>query len=840
MRQCFERAVAMIEAHPEIPFIFSRSTAWSFHIVEQQCPALFKKVKHYVQQGRIALCGGQWVEPDHMIPGGEALVRQAALGQWYFLEKFGKTARVCWAIDNFAHAGSLPQILRKAGLDGYYLSRCLPMDAHGQPRRQFRWRGQDGSELLAFKLQNLETLDDAAIRTLVRERDADGLPALLIKANDMYADRRVIMHPDWVPQPGRIAAEPDLPDCRWSAPDDILDDMTHYRDQLPVAEGELGFEYTGTYTTDGRYKRKNRLLENLLPDAEKVACWAALHGFPYPAAQLKQAWADLCLNHFHDLSCGSSFGEVLDEADRLNTEIENRATWVRDQALAFLCDRMHAEPHPQDIPGDRMAVFNLLSFEHTAAARIPKADAAPVHYVDASGAPVPSQAIEAPDGGRFDVILHTSRGLGVHLYQRLPGALTDTPEPPIASGNGLENAFVRVEIDPLTGDIVRLLDKVQQTEYLTADGRGNRLELLREANLSPHPAWCTMEPWWIMYTGERLASPFTVDVRLRETGPVRGCIRVSRRGALHPDLPETVIVQDIVLYRHSPLLHFETHGAWHAERLMLKARFDLPFTATRVDADAPYGVAERRLPQHLDNRVSQTVGVGEEWKADADLPPEPDRPMQTWLDVGNGTQGLLVLNNGKYGYDADTGQVGISLMRAPNMRPWRKDILGLGPFAFSYAVMPHAGDWRAINAPQQGQTFNHETLVRPVQSGVDDLAGCQWWDLRDSAPLPIDRQLLTLRDPGVQATALKRAEDGDGLILRLVECLGDAHTVDLDFNRLIESVEVTDLLERPLQAASAPVIRAGKTLEIHLSAHEIKTLRLRLNHSADGLVAISE
>jgi alpha-mannosidase len=131
MRQCFERAIAMIEAYPEHRFVFSRSTAWSFWVVQQRYPALFEKIRKYVQADQIELCGGEWVEPDHLIPSGESLVRQSALGQWYYQETFGKLARVCWDPDIFGHAHTLPQIIKKIR-DGWLLFPSLQTPGYGR------------------------------------------------------------------------------------------------------------------------------------------------------------------------------------------------------------------------------------------------------------------------------------------------------------------------------------------------------------------------------------------------------------------------------------------------------------------------------------------------------------------------------------------------------------------------------------------------------------------------------------------------------------------------------------------------------------------------------------
>ena len=66
MRQCLERAVEMVQADPGVGFKFSRSTAWSFWVIEQKYPQLFEKVRKCVANGEIELCGGEWVEPDHL------------------------------------------------------------------------------------------------------------------------------------------------------------------------------------------------------------------------------------------------------------------------------------------------------------------------------------------------------------------------------------------------------------------------------------------------------------------------------------------------------------------------------------------------------------------------------------------------------------------------------------------------------------------------------------------------------------------------------------------------------------------------------------------------------
>ena len=130
MRQCFERAADMIEADPTGRFVFSRSTAWSFWIVQQRYPQLFERVRRHVASGRLELCGGEWVEPDHLIPDGESLVRQMALGQWYFQATFGQTAACAGTRTSSA---TRTRCLRSSARPGWAATTSIAA-AHAMPR----------------------------------------------------------------------------------------------------------------------------------------------------------------------------------------------------------------------------------------------------------------------------------------------------------------------------------------------------------------------------------------------------------------------------------------------------------------------------------------------------------------------------------------------------------------------------------------------------------------------------------------------------------------------------------------------------------------------------------
>ena len=111
-------------------FIFTASSAAHYAFVEKTDPKLFSRIQQAVRDGRWAIVGGWWVEPDCNLPSGESFIRQALLGQRYFESRFGKIATVGYNIDSFGHNANLPQLLHKAGLTSYVFMRPNQDEKH--------------------------------------------------------------------------------------------------------------------------------------------------------------------------------------------------------------------------------------------------------------------------------------------------------------------------------------------------------------------------------------------------------------------------------------------------------------------------------------------------------------------------------------------------------------------------------------------------------------------------------------------------------------------------------------------------------------------------------------
>jgi len=409
---------------------------------------------------------------------------------------------------------------------------------------------------------------------------------------------------------------------------------------------------------------------------------------------------------------------------------------------------------------------------------------------------------------------------------RRPGALYD---------NVMENEFVRVKVDRATGDITSLYMKDPGVELIRSRGKANRLMIYEDRNDYPHSPDHRWDPWYISYTGKTYEPVGLRTVERIETGPVRSCIRVTRPLSLAPNHPLTRIVQDIVLYPHSPVVYIHSSGRWYACEAIVKAEFDLSLKPEIVTCEMPYGVIERPFGETSARTVDASSAAEDRVTAGSERP-EPDRPMQRWIDVSDNGVGFAILNDGKYGYDISDESLRLSLMRAPLMR--ENEVAGLGTFEFTYALYPHTGDWRNARVPSAAEDLNRPLVGMAMT--IEAAGGSRGHSVSISAGPRTDGlsdSFLSLNTAAVELTACKQAEDGDGLVLRLFERYGRECEAGITVQRPIDTAIVCDGLERPLDTGHGNNSRASEitienttdgdgTLYLSFGPFEIKTVHI--------------
>jgi alpha-mannosidase len=177
-----------------------------------------------------------------------------------------------------------------------------------------------------------------------------------------------------------------------------------------------------------------------------------------------------------------------------------------------------------------------------------------------------------------------------------------------------------------------------------------------------------------------------------------------------------------------------------------------------------------------------------------------------WADLGDGQHGFSLLNNSKYGYDDKDNVLRISLLRSPT---WPDPEADRGHQHFTYALYPHGGDWKQALTVRHGYEYNYRLQGTQVQA--------------HAGSLPAEFAYVTVKPENVVLTALKKAEDSNGLIFRVYEWAGKSGDVEFHVPKGATEATVTNLMEKP-EGAALKVVDDTFTAPIH--PFEILTVRV--------------
>ena len=333
----FATACRLMEKYPN--FHFACSQAQLYRYTKDHYPALFREVAKWVKTGRWETTGGMWVESDCNVPSGESLIRQILVGLEFFRREFGTRPRGCWLPDVFGYPASLPEILAGCGIDQFFTCKLHWQSKNGWPNHLFRWRGLDGTEVLSH------------IPQYACMYNGEPNPDQMLKGWDQYAQKAQypeILFPFGFGDGGggvnetmmeRLTREeqgiPGLPKVITGESEEYFRRPRKSADKLPLWDGELYLEtHRGTFTTQAKIKRANRLAEGALREAEFAAALAAAGGARVDAKPLEQAWELLLLNQFHDILPGSSIGMVYEDSLRDHAKIQELAASVQKRSIA--------------------------------------------------------------------------------------------------------------------------------------------------------------------------------------------------------------------------------------------------------------------------------------------------------------------------------------------------------------------------------------------------------------------------------------------------------------------------------------------------------------------------
>ncbi len=724
-------------------FYFIASSALFYKWVAENDPAMMKEIRERVNEGRWIVVGGWWVEPDVNLPGGEALVRQGLYGQKMFEKLLGVRAKVGFNADSFGHAGTVPQILIKQGMDSYMFHRP-GFNEKELPSELFWWESPDGSKVLSYRIP-FSYNDDGNVSNRISRmlNQFKDLPLRSYMAFYGAGDHGGGATKENIRSIKEIQKDKDAPTLTFSTPERYFNEIRQDKSlNIPTVKDDLQHHAVGCYTAEIELKKLNRRAEEALITAEKMASiGSAAWGANYSKDRITLAWEKVLFHQFHDSLPGTSIPEhsvvarggyhhALDTAEEIKYLSGQKLEWqvpAEDPDSQYM---IVINPHPWEIT-------KIIDYDFDWENK-------PSRVEDESGNPLSHQWSHASSEANRRRKLILEAQLPPFGYRQIRVFAGESPTIGGAvsiDSNSLENEFYQIRF--FKDGCVGVLDKETGKEVFAGTGSGCKAIVIKD----------TSDTWShrVRTYSEEIGYFGDAEFKILDNGPVRSAMRViSTYG-------DSSLAIDWTLHKGSRLIGADVKLDWHEKHKILKFSFPVNVNSPESTYEIPYG--------HI---VRETNG--------------DENPGQRWIDVSgrkNGKDyGLTVFNDAKYGYNVIGNDMRISVARSavfahhdPRVIDMEREYhwMDQGIHAFRMLLFPHGRSWKESRVTRIVEEFMSPPFC--IYQGIH------------GGTLPKSDSFLSIDKPNVIIAAIKQAEDNDDIVIRCVETSGipTAASIDLHF-----------------------------------------------------------
>jgi len=868
----FNKAIFHSNIFPN-KFLFALSQPILLEWIREDNPELFHKIQEKVNNENIEIVGGSYVEPDCMMPSGEAMIRQRLYGMRFYKKYFKKAPEVEWFLDSFGFNFGLPQILAKSGAKYFWTSKMTWNRDTTFPFIHFWWKGADGTQLLAanfhYDPQVLETWEEYEIgRHLLKPNGKKKWNY----SNDYSLLKNHVRDTEICPHVGFFFGQSDgghgpthqevaeanklseLTWFKWSRVENFFKEIEYYSNDFPVWNDELYLEFhRGCFSNHGQVKRYNRKYENLLPSLEKLATLTRIifSDYKYPQKEMENLWKITLKNQFHDVLPGSSIPEVYDDC----WEDWNTQNSIVNEVISKL-GKLYSTEGSQKIknPSKQVILFNSLSWNRTARVFIPfdifdekikfdnkeKPPYAKFIILNENKKEYICQPVSAEDPNTIDP---KPAGwwmvLEIEKLSIIPGEIQIIQDQEIhkihgtnksqleASSITLKNGIIDLEIDPTTGALLKLSSRKINSKKNLIKGNSSNLTFgfLDDVPIQYH-AWNLTPEYWNHPI--ELPNDKNVEITLSDNGPIFKSIQIRRK------LGENPVIQKLTLFKDHPLLYMDFITDWNQKNIMLKVKYSPNLVAENVIADGMYcAISSKMNPETPCDKARF------------------EKFCHKYFDLStlDKNWGLTLINEGKYAFDIRDGDMNLTMLRAcryPEAAPeaWVNkerelnekyfshkvpEYSGLGPFSCRYALFPHEGG--ALQYPDgstnimvnnKSEEFNNPVMVIPVENSIN----LENQVFRNEIFIEISPENVFLK-------IIKQEEwnQDNSIILRFHEVCGIPSKTEVEFGNIftqkLSSITPIDLLERSIEKE---YVWDGikKVLKFEIGKFEIISFKLTL------------
>lgn len=814
----FDTLIELMEKNPDYTYYHMDG---QFVVIEDYLeirPQMKDRLLALIKADRIQV-GPWYILQDEYLTSGEANVRNMLYGI-KLCKNFGADPVMSgYFPDAFGNISQAPQILRGFDIDNAIFGRGLNdmgadnvvVKQNGITKSEMLWQSPDGSEVIGIMFANWYC------NAMELPTDKEALAAKLenvINGAERFATTPELLgmngcdhQPVQVNLTEAITLANEVQDkvyVKQSNFKEYVDLIRPYRDQLAAYQGEIAGQLTtgrclliNTASCRMDIKQENQRVQNLLERiAEPLNAYTFMYGDKYDSDYYLYAWRILMQNHPHDSICSCSHDDIYDEMMTRFQKSGNTAQALRDASLDYL-----AANTDTTAGADR----NILVFSAEAGVGMTEIETKVdfslgttdmIHIEDMKGNIIPADikalgrtfTYTLPDDrfrqptfvDRFEVKMQLPADgfIGTRMFKAVPGAAERKTT--VTYENGiLANERLRVEFnengsfsvtDLANGRILGLCNIFEDVK----DG-GNTY------NFEPVAGD-------IALLTDNAKAEYTVSI---------GAYGITVTASIKTERCD--ITAAVTLAEGSDRVDVKTTVDNHAEDHRIRALF-----YNDVKTDVVYAAGQFDL-------VERNIKPAETW-----INPFNTQRAEQFVMLCDERGGFLCAHRGLNEYEIlqdGRNTMALTLLRSVGeIGDWgdfpTPKAQCIGKYTLEYALIPFAKDAKEA-AISSAYVYASNAL-----SAVD--TGCH------AGSMPAQNVLVTLADPMLRHAALKRAEDGEGLVLRLYNIDSADRTVSMTFTDTVKTVCTSELDERKGDALAMN----GHTITITVPAKKIVTYRL--------------
>lgn len=773
----FSTVLRLMEQYPE--YIFLQTQPQVYEYIKEDYPELYEKIKEKVAEGTWEIDGAMWLESDANIPSGESLVRQILLGSRFMKEEFGQDTKYLWLPDVFGYSWALPQILKKSGIEMFMTTKISWNQFNRMPNDTFYWKGIDGSEVLTHFITTpvpgmSEEFAQYTYNGLVNPytvkgvydayRDKDLNQDLLIAYG--FGDGGGGVNREHLEKARRIKKLPGLPNIEMTKAGDYFKELKE-----TIAEARASGKYVHTWDGElyleyhrGTYTSQAR---NKMWNRKLELAYRESEFFNTWLMKTKnKAYPQETLNEGWKTILRNQFHDIIPGSsikevyEDSEVEYAEANDWV-EKTLEEAKEYVDGKDHT-------WTVINSAAWARNECLLIPHAPETTGTFEDEEGKAL--EVVQTEEGAV--VYVEEVPALGSKQIRFVEGEEKESTSSFELSKQSVETPFYRIHWNG-EGHITSIYDKEYDREVLPEEGSANVFQLFEDKPMN----W---DAWDIdLFYQEKGKDLVAENVEVGDVNTLFAEVHFTYR------FGQSSLTQTLIVYRDSRRIDFKTTVDWKERQQLLKVKFDVDVLTNEATYDIQYGNAKR--PTHWntswDMAKFETVG-------------------HQWADLSEQGYGVSLLNDSKYGHDIKDGTIRLSLLKGAIYPDPDADI---GKHEFTYALYPHEGDFLEGGTVPEAWTLN-----APLQVVEGSFKEDPFFTVESEYPVAMD--------------TVKKAEDDDGVIVRLHDYTGGRQKVILRPNFECSSYKEVNLMEKDLEKETHYI---GHTIELEMKPFEVKTIHIK-------------